>query len=205
MAGNRRYDDEDDFDGGYSGGYDSYSDAADGGDDLAAALDFSSAPARYDDDAVVEVDAFGGYQSEPAVEHAADEDLAGVLGGVVEVDAEVEDETPQVPTYSVTNPTETVTVTTFMDGRVHTIELSPKAGSLTEGELADEIMVIAKLAAQKGRAGEYEFIHERMVEQGQEVAVVHDFLSQELKLPTPAQAADAQAAVFATRYAGEHD
>ena len=37
-----------------------------------------------------------------------------------------DDELP-VPVFTVTNPPGTVTVTTFMDGRVKQIDLSPKA------------------------------------------------------------------------------
>ena len=63
--------------------------------------------------------------------------------------SEAEDEKLSVPLFTVTNPPETVTVTAFMDGRVHQIELAPKVTNLTERDLAEEILVIAGLAASR--------------------------------------------------------
>ena len=65
-----------------------------------------------------------------------------------------------MPTFTVTNPPGTVTVTTYMDGRVHQVELSPKAATLTETVLAEEIVVIAGLATQDARSAQYTFMLE---------------------------------------------
>ncbi len=72
-----------------------------------------------------------------------------------------DDELP-VPVFAVTNPPGTVTVTTFFDGRVKQIELSPKATEMTETDLADEIVVIAGLATLDAQSAQYAFMLEGM-------------------------------------------
>jgi hypothetical protein len=165
-------------------------------DDLAAALDFS-APAA--ESSVSVFDAFGDYV-------VGDDSLtADALDALDPGPPEVVADEPSVPVFTVTNPPGTVTVTTFMDGRVNRIELSPKATSMTEANLADEIVVIARLATQDARSAQYSFMLEGMREQGHDDFVTHDFLTRDLDLPSPDQVQAARAQVFATRYASNHD
>ncbi|MCT7661241.1 YbaB/EbfC family DNA-binding protein [Mycobacterium deserti] len=110
-----------------------------------------------------------------------------------------------LPMHTVTNPPGTVTVTTYMDGRVQHIELSPKVADMTEADLADEIVVIARLATQDAKSAQYAYMLDGMREQGHDDAATRDFLTRDLDLPTPEQAQAAQAEVFATRYGGDHD
>ncbi len=110
---------------------------------------------------------------------------------------------PAMPTFTVTNPPGTVTVTTYMDGRVHYIDLSPQVVSLTESMLAEEIVVIAGLATQDARSAQYTFMLEGMRDQGHDNAATRDFLTRDLDLPTPEQAQAARAELFSNRYAGE--
>jgi hypothetical protein len=117
----------------------------------------------------------------------------------------VEDDELPVPVFTVSNPPGSVTVTTFMDGRVKHIDLSPRAAEMTETDLADEIVVIAGLATQDAKSAQYAFMLEGMRQQGHDNAATRDFLTRDLDLPTPEQAQDARANVFATRYAGDHD
>src|SRR5690242_14344741 len=105
-----------------------------------------------------------------------------------------------VPVFTVANPPGTVTVTTFMAGRVKEIELSPRATELTEFELADEIVVIAGLATQEAKSAQYAFMLEGMRDQGHDDAATCDFLARDLDLPTPEEARTARANLFATRY-----
>jgi len=171
-------------------------DSEDDHDDLAAALDFS-APAAESSVSVFE--AFGDY--------AVDDDpmTADVLDALDPRPPEVAADEPSVPMFTVTNPPGTVTVTTFMDGRVNRIDLSPKATTMTETNLADEIVVIARLATQDARSAQYSFMLEGMREQGHDDFATHDFLTRDLDLPSPDQAQAARAQVFATRYASNHD
>jgi len=114
------------------------------------------------------------------------------------------DELP-VPMFTVANPPGTVTVTTYMDGRVHQIDLSPKVTTLTESTLAEEIVVIARLATQDARAAQYSFMLEGMSQQGHDNVATRDFLERDLDLPSPEQVTAARVAVFAERYAGDHE
>ncbi|SEH56077.1 hypothetical protein SAMN04489835_1440 [Mycolicibacterium rutilum] len=154
----------------------------DGRDDMAA-LDFFVGEPAHDTESVL--DALDPY----ADDYAADDD---------ESDA-------ATPIFTVTNPPGTVTVSAFMDGRVKHIELSAKAGEMSERELAAEIVLIARLAAQDARSAQYAVMLEGMREQGHDDAVTRDFLTRDLALPTPEQAQQERARVFATRYAGDHD
>lgn len=112
---------------------------------------------------------------------------------------------PAVPQFTVTNPPGTVTVTTFMDGRVHEIDLSPKVTTLTETQLAEEIVVIARLATQDARAAQFSFMLEGMNQQGHDEVATRDFLNRDLDLPSPEQATAMRAEVFAHRYASDHE
>lgn len=110
---------------------------------------------------------------------------------------------PQVPTFTVTNPPETVTVSTFMDGRVSHVELSQKVTTMTETDLAEEIVVIAGLATQDARAAQYAFMLDGMRQHGHDEGATRDFLSRDLDLPSPEAATADRAQIFAVRYAGE--
>lgn len=158
----------------------------DGRDDLAA-LEFF-APA--DEDEQSGLAAFDDYVAEPQPEEMAAEQTV--------------DELP-VPLFTVTNPPGTVTVSSFMDGRVQQIDLSPEVRELTERDLADEIVFIAGLASEHARSAQYAFMLEGMREAGHDNVATRDFLTRELKLPTPEQAEATRAQLFATRYASDHE
>jgi hypothetical protein len=138
-----------------------------------------------------------------AIEDASEKFDLDALGDYVAPD-DAEDELP-VPLFTLSNPPGTVTVTTFMDGRVHQIDLSPKVTTMTETHLAEEIVVIAGLATQDARSAQYAFMLEGMRQQGHDNVVTRDFLARDLDLPSPEEAEAARAQVFATRYAGGHD
>jgi len=144
---------------------------------------------------------------------AAETDLGVILGDYAPEDpdplqtpesfADNDADDEVMPTFTVTNPPGTVTVTTFMDGRVHQVDLSPKAAMLTETVLAEEIVVIAGLATQDARSAQYTFMLEGMREHGHDNVGTRDFLNRDLDLPTPEQAQAARIELFTTRYAGE--
>ena len=170
-------------------------DPEDDHDDLAA-LEFFTPDV---DLSVPVIDAFGDYVVDD------DSTTSDLLDALDPLPYEEAAEQPSVPLFTVTNPPGTVTVTTFMDGRVNRIDLSPKATTMTESNLADEIVVIARLATQDARSAQYSFMLEGMREQGHDNAATHDFLTRDLDLPSPDQAQAARAQVFATRYASNHD
>ena len=169
-------------------------------DDLAA-LDFSAPDV---DSSASVFDALVDYAED---DQAVDEDgtAADLLDAIDPRPEDAEADELPVPLFTVTNPPGTVTVTTSMDGRVNRIDLSPKATTMTETNLADEIVVIARLATQDARSAQYSFMLEGMRQQGHENVATHDFLTRDLDLPSPDQAQAARAQVFATRYASNHD
>ncbi len=166
-------------------------DENDGYDGLSA-LDYGYPAEDSDDDSGLSaLDAVSG-----PVPDAADE----IDSGLDAFHEPEDDEEPAVPVFTVTNPPGTVTVTTYLDGRVQHIELSPKAVNMSEAELADEILVIADLAAQDARSAQYAVMLEGMRTHGHDDVDTREFLNRELKLPSPEQADSARAQVFATRY-----
>jgi len=164
----------------------------DGDQDDLAALDFSAEGEGSDES---ELDALGEYVA--ADEGRDDESAADALAEAEEADFP--------PLFTVTNPPGSVTVTTFVDGRVHQIDLSPKVTTMTETHLAEEIVVIAGQATQDARSAQYAFMLEGMRQQGHDNVATRDFLARDLDLPSPEEAEAARAEVFATRYAGGHD
>lgn len=144
--------------------------------------------ADFDDDDDLPALSFYGPESESAAS-----DLDGLDDEVV------------ATMFTVTNPPGTVTVSTFMDGSVQRIDLSQEVISMTEADLAEEIVVIARLATQDARAAQYVHVLDGMRQQGHDDAATRDFLSRDLDLPSPEDASAARARVFATRYAGDHE
>jgi hypothetical protein len=158
----------------------------DGDHDDLAALDFSAAGSDAGETDLGEI--LGDY---PAADPGAPDPILDVDGSG--------------PMFTVTNPPGTVTVTTYMDGRVHRVDLSPQAAAMPETQLGEEIVVIAGLATQDARSAQYTLMLDGMREQGNDDAATRDFLTRDLDLPTPEQAQAARAELFTTRYAGEHD
>ncbi|BBY81059.1 YbaB/EbfC family DNA-binding protein [Mycolicibacterium pulveris] len=106
--------------------------------------------------------------------------------------------------FTAANPDRSVTVTALSDSRVKHIELSPKVAAMTEAVLAEEIVVVAGLAAQEAKAAQYVYILEEMRTRGHDDAATRDFLTRDLELPTPQQVRAERERIFATRYAGGH-
>lgn len=167
------------------------------------ALDFSVSDDRGDDSAID--DFLGEYAPAEAV--AAGPELDGLTE---DIDEKNEEDVLAPYTFVVTNPPGTVSVSALIGGRIREFELSPKVNSMSEAELADEMLVLANLARQKGLAGqqtylmESEFLSDGMRELGLDSReVISDFMQNGLGMPSPEQADAAQAEVFATRYSND--
>ena len=160
-------------------------------DDLAA-LDFSGGGTTGESS----LDALTDYAPTETDDAGADLDS---LHGLTERDDE-----PELALFTVTNPQGSVSVTTMMGGIIHRVELTDKASNMSDSALAEEIFVIADLARQKARAAQHTFMVENMSEmtgEGEEQsAMLREFVGMTLNLPTPEEAAAAEAEVFATRY-----
>lgn len=163
-----------------------------------SALDYAYSGGESDEDSgldVFEAETFG---ATVALDAAEDD------GGGLDALDTVGDDELEVPLFGVTNPPGTVTVTTYMDGRVQQIDLSPKVINMTETDLAEEILVIADLAAQDARSAQYSLILEGMREQGHDDFATRDFLTRDLHLPTPDEVDSVRAQVFSTRYGADN-
>ncbi|MCV7410481.1 hypothetical protein [Mycobacterium florentinum] len=178
----------------------------DDGREHADALDFSAAD--VDEESHVEaLDAFT-----PTEPEQADTELEAIAATTEPSDDEG-DEEDGVQQFTVTNPPETVSVSALIDGRTHRVTLSPTATNLTEAELADEIIVLAELARQKGLAGQRTYVMDsaadnaglqQLGDMGLDSAqLLRDFVETGMRLPTEEQAETAQAEVFAARYSAD--
>ncbi|KJX75733.1 hypothetical protein [Mycobacterium lepromatosis] len=121
-----------------------------------------------------------------------------------------EDETqeePEVAIFTVTNPPRTVSVSVLMDGRIDHVELSKRVTWMSESQVASEILVLSDLARQKAQSAQYTFILDKMSQlaDGDEhrVALLRESVGNTWSLPSPEQAAEAEAEVFATRYSDD--
>lgn len=113
----------------------------------------------------------------------------------------------EIALFTVTNPPRTVSVSTLMDGRIDHVELSARVAWMSESQLASEILVIADLARQKAQSAQYAFILDRMSQQvdadEHRVALLRKTVGETWGLPSPEEAAAAEAEVFATRYSDD--
>ena len=184
-------------------------------DDLAA-LDFSSAEATPADSQAYDMDFGTGDDHDPEsgladldeyapaeiADAATVEDIIDSQTG--DADEHDDDDAPG-PMFTVTNPPGTVSVSSLMDGRIQQIDLAPSVTTMTESQLAEEIRVIADLARRKGLAGQYTFMATMLYSEAHHNgADVRAVLEQGLELPSPQQADEAQADVFASRYSERH-
>ena len=183
--------------------------------DNLAALDFSSTEAASADSQAYDMD-FGTDDDRDAESGLADLDeyAPAEIANAVTVediidsqtgDADENDDDSPGPMFTVTNPPGTVSVSSLLDGRIQQIDLAPSVSTMTESQLAEEIRVIADLARLKGLAGQYAFMTDMMYrEELHNGADVREVLEQGLELPSPQQADEAQADVFASRYSERH-
>ena len=179
----------------------------DKGHEAADALDFSATDADSAESDAEVLDAYA-----PTEPEEVDTELEAIAATTEPSDDE-DDEADGVQQFTVTNPPETVSVSALIDGRTQRVTLSPTATQLTEAELADEIIVLAELARQKGLAGQRAYVMEsaadnpglqQLNDMGMDsTQLLRDFVETGMRLPTEEQAETAQAEVFAARYAAD--
>jgi hypothetical protein len=168
------------------------------------AFDFA-APSDQGDE--TDADAIGDY-APPATE--SDHSDLDAVSADADDEATERDELDDFTT-TVTNPSETVSVSALIDGSIRRVELSPKATDMTEAQLTDEILVLAHLAQQKGLAGQRSYLMENdavmasMRELGLDGQDVVRDMTDGMGLPTAGQADAERAEVFAARYSTGHD
>ncbi|OSC40342.1 hypothetical protein [Mycobacterium decipiens] len=106
---------------------------------------------------------------------------------------------------TLTNPAETVSVTASMDGQIRGVELSANVATMTESELAEEVLVVADLTRQRALSAQHALLARSLRAIGADDEAIRDLLDNGMGLPSPEQAAEAQAHVFVTRYISHTD
>ncbi|MBU9765727.1 hypothetical protein FR943_17990 [Mycobacterium sp. TNTM28] len=172
-------------------------------DDGMDGLDFDG-PAQSDDD-------WSGLDAldEPQTRAEADSELSGwdaapdypaaqTDPGPVDFDVfgeqpEAAEEPGPQALFTVAHPSNLLSVTASISGGIYTVDLSPEVATLGESQLAQTIKATAELASLKGRSVQYALIYELMSSQGIDGAAVTQYLDHDIGLPTPQQAADAEA------------
>lgn len=181
-----------------------------GDDDSLSALDFSS-PTAADDD-WSSLDALDGQAPSAATDSEQDHSgLAGIddylLGGTASdddsvddfadyvIEEEIDEDSGAPALFSVTHPSQAITVKAFIGGRIQRVELAPEVSRMTEAQLTAAIMTTVKLASVKGRAAQRSIIRVLMTAQGVDESTVETFIDESVHLPTADQAAAAEAEV----------
>ncbi|WAC89313.1 YbaB/EbfC family DNA-binding protein [Mycobacterium sp. Aquia_213] len=172
----------------------------DGQDDVSALLFFDTNKSGDDGGSQTLVDALGARASDQSPDTTTDVEALRSTTDVAADDAQEDDGSEYQA--KVTNLAGTVAVTALPDGSVLQIDLRPTVTSMSEAALADEILVIADLARQKGLAKQQAFVADFV--RGVEIddgGAAQELIANSTDLPTPQQAEAAQAEVFASRYA----
>ena len=116
-----------------------------------------------------------------------------------------EDQSPGPVLFAVAHPTRTITAQATIAGAIRRVTLTPQATSMSEAELARNIMVTAKLANMKGRAVQRALIEGILESQGLDHNEVEALVEMNAAgLPTPRQADAAVAEAEAAHLRGEY-
>lgn len=168
----------------------------DGWDDDDSSADDHSPDTAGDHEAILE--AFDSYTVDP--EHDSTDDGLDALPDGGDGGDALDDEA-DIPLISATNPPGTVTVTAYLNGVVQKIDLAPSVTSSTERELADEIRIVADVAAKKATSAMHIFSVEMLAALGIDRDTAEDFVNEHTTFAEPAQARAAEANLVA-RHSG---
>ena len=150
---------------------------------------FDYVPHAPDDDGSV-LDAFDGF-----VGDGDTPDAGGDLDALAGADDEAEES--EIPLVSATNPPGTVTVTAYLNGVVHRVDLAPGVVNATEAEVAEEIRIVADVAAKKATSAMHILSVELLAAQGIDRDTATEFISERMPFAEPAQARAAEADLVA--------
>jgi ESX secretion-associated protein EspD/H len=110
-------------------------------------------------------------------------------------------EDSQPMSVTVTNPSGTVSATVLIDGGLRRVDLAPRvAADMTESELAEEILLIARLARENALAGQHLLISATLQRLGHDPLSTRSILTYQLGLPSVETALAEKTQAFATRY-----
>ncbi|WP_083171165.1 hypothetical protein [Mycobacterium aquaticum] len=112
------------------------------------------------------------------------------------------DEMVETLLVTAVSPSGAVTATGLMDGRVIQVALSRQVTSLTEAELADEVVTTCALTSRQAEAAQHYLLATWMRELGQDPASTRSFLEHTIGLPTPETVISEKARMLADYYSG---
>lgn len=118
---------------------------------------------------------------------------------------DVDDDAVLAVYFTVTNPPGTVSVSALASGQPAHIDLSPRVVDMTESQLADEILVIARLAAQQALAGQNLILSSALERLGADRTSIRNHLEHDAGLPSAEAVLAEKAQIFATRYRDDGD
>ena len=91
-------------------------------------------------------------------------------------------------------------MTVLIDGSTRRVELTPRVeADMTESQLAEEILLISRLARQNAQAGQHLLIAGVLQRLGHDPVSTRGHLEHELRLPSAETALADKARLFATR------
>ena len=107
---------------------------------------------------------------------------------------------------TVTNPHGTVSTTVLIDGGLRRVDLAPRvAVDMTESELAEEILLLSRVARQNALAGQHLLVSAVLQRLGHDPVSTGGMLTHQLGLPSAETALAEKAQIFATRYVDDED
>jgi hypothetical protein len=121
-------------------------------------------------------------------------------------DADDQEDNSEPMSVTVTNPPGSVSVTVLIDGSPIRVELAARAAvDMTEGQLAEEILLISRLARQNAQAGQHLLVAGILQRLGHDRVATRGYLEHELGLPSAEMALAEKAQLFSTRYTGDDE
>lgn len=190
---------------------DSWGDPADGSEgSVLDSFNYAPTPRREDDDPDDWGGGFDTAEVDPQPAHHADDDPPALADDhreqpSADPTAETEEATtPFVFAVSASNPAGTISATATISGWLQRVELAPAVTSMTEYDLARDVVATAELASLKGRASQHTLVQDMLTYQGLDRHSARDYLDQYMDLPTPEQAEQAEAQARARYLRGEY-
>jgi hypothetical protein len=127
-------------------------------------------------------------------------DWLGVSDDGGETPAGESDEMIDTLLVTARSPNDSITATGFMDGRIFQVTFSTQVSTMSESELADEIVKVCTMASRQADAAHHYLLATVMRELGQDPAGTRSFLERSVGLPSPETVIDEKARMFAGYY-----
>lgn len=111
--------------------------------------------------------------------------------------------TIQTLLVTASNPSDSVSATALMGGRILKIDLAPQVTKMAEADLANEIFTVCRLTSRQAEAAQHHLIASLMCSLGHDPASIRAFLEHTAGLPSPQTVRDEKARVLAAYYSNQ--